>query len=201
VSVGPRTIVGLVGPPASGKSTVATWLASQVAQRHGIESVVVTMDGFHLGNDLLLAMGRRQRKGAPDTFDVDGFVALLDRITTQRAHTIYAPIFRREIEEPIANAVAIAPSTQLVIVEGNYLLHDGHGWNQVRPALDACWYLDVDPSICHDRLLVRQLATYGSTQAALHWIGTVDEPNAQLIAQSAPRADRLISPVELPRID
>jgi pantothenate kinase len=197
---GPRVVVGLVGPPASGKSTISEWLASEVKRRHGIESAVVAMDGFHLGNDVLVAMGRRDRKGAPDTFDVDGFVALLSRMKRGSDRVIYAPVFRREIEEPIANANPITPGAQLVLVEGNYLLHDEHGWGEVRPMLDACWFIDADPAQCHARLVERQLATYGSMDAALHWIATVDEPNARLIRGTAHRADRLVAAAELPRL-
>ena len=82
------------------------------------------MDGFHLAGRELIRLGRWQRKGAPDTFDVDGYVSLLTRIRSDPDQTVYAPRFDREIEEPIANAIAIEPRHTTVITEGNYLLHD-----------------------------------------------------------------------------
>ena len=50
--------------------------------------------------------------------------ALLQRLRDQRSggDIVYAPEFRREIEEPVAGAIAVLPQTQLVITEGNYLL-------------------------------------------------------------------------------
>src|ERR1700756_3399865 len=99
---GGRTLLGLVGPPGAGKSTLAAALQAEFAD----VSQVVPMDGFHLANVELERLGRRGRKGAPDTFDSAGYVALLRRLLAQPDDEIvYAPEFRREIEEPIANAI------------------------------------------------------------------------------------------------
>ena len=114
-----RALLGLVGPPGSGKSTLAAALQAEFAS----VAQVVPMDGFHLANVELERLGRRARKGAPDTFDSGGYVALLKRLLAQQDDEIvYAPEFRREIEEPIANAIPVFSRTQLVITEGNYLL-------------------------------------------------------------------------------
>ena len=95
------------------------------------------MDGFHLANVELERLGRRGRKGAPDTFDSAGYVALLRRLLAQADDEIvYAPEFRREIEEPIANAIPVFAPTQLVITEGNYLLLDDGPWAR---GAGRCW--------------------------------------------------------------
>jgi pantothenate kinase len=206
-----RVLLGIVGPPGAGKSTLSARLlrhfGSDVAQ-------VLPMDGYHLANVELRRLGRLDRKGAPDTFDAAGFLQLLRRIrgsdSEQQADdggVIYAPEFRREIEEPIAGAIAIHPSTQLVIVEGNYLLLENGHWAGVRPLLSEVWYVDVPDALRQKRLVrfvpvvayvqrrsqipsqVARHMRYGRSEAeAVAWVRDTDEPNARLIAAGKHRA-------------
>jgi pantothenate kinase len=183
-----RTIVGIAGPPGAGKSTVAEALVREL----GDEAVLVPMDGFHLSNAVLEALGRRNRKGAPDTFDVAGYVALLRRLRAPDQDVVYAPTFFRDIEEPIAAGVAIPPDTPIVVTEGNYLLLDDHPWSQVRGLLDAAWYLQLDDTVRLERLIARHIA-YGKTpEAARAWAQGTDQHNADLVATSAQHADLIV---------
>jgi pantothenate kinase len=182
---GQRKILGIAAAPGAGKST----LAEALLQALGGQAQIVPMDGFHLANSELQRLGRAGRKGAPDTFDAAGYVNLLRRIREQQAgETIYAPEFRRDLEEGIAGAIAIAADTQLIITEGNYLLLEEDAWGAVRPLLDDAWYLEVDASVRHQRLLQRHIRVGRSHQAALDWIAQTDEPNAQRIAVTRERA-------------
>jgi pantothenate kinase len=182
---GGRALFGIVGPPGAGKSTLADRIAEQFAE----QTVVVPMDGFHLANAELDRLGRRDRKGAPDTFDVAGFVALLDRLRHSIAgEAVYAPRFERAIEEAIAGAIPVPADKPLVLVEGNYLLLDGP-WAPVRGLLDRCCYVRTPPAQRRDWLLARHMAFGRSRAEALDWIDHTDEPNAVRIEQSAARAD------------
>ena len=182
-------LVGLVGPPGVGKSTVASQLAAALPG-----AVVLPMDGFHLANAELARLGRAERKGAPDTFDVDGFVALLARIRTGLLRTVYAPRFHRELEESIAGGVVVLPSTPDVIVEGNYLLLDSGGWEHIRPLLDVCWYLEAaDDRARVQRLIDRHVAHGRSRSAATEWVERSDETNARIVASTRARADRVLT--------
>ena len=188
LAAGRRQLLGLVGPPGAGKSTVAEALRAAYAQ----VAQIVPMDGFHLANSELERLGRATRKGAPDTFDAAGYAALLRRLRTPRPQeTVYAPEFRREIEEAVAGAIAIAPSTQLVIAEGNYLLLDDGPWADVAGLLDEVWYVEVDAALRLQRLTRRHEQFGRSAQQARDWIAATDEPNARLIEATRGRAGYL----------
>ncbi len=184
---GERRLLGLVGPPGAGKSTLSAVLAERVGDR----MVVAGMDGFHLANAELIRLGRRDRKGAPDTFDVDGYVTLLRRLRDQQ-QPLYAPRFDRDLEESIGSAVLIEPDIPLVVTEGNYLLFDEHGWDAIRPELDEVWYLQVDDVERRRRLVHRRLGHGDSHEHAEQWVHTVDEANALRVAAARARADRIV---------
>ena len=186
LGVGTRRILGLAGPPGGGKST----LAQALQHAFGARAVVVPMDGFHLANVELQRLGRAGRKGAPDTFDAAGYVALLRRLRTPvGGETVYAPAFRREIEEPVAGAIAVPADVPLVITEGNYLLMDDGPWAGVRALLDEAWYVAGDDDLRRARLIARHMAFGRDADAARDWVAQTDEPNALRIAATAARAD------------
>jgi len=183
---GQRKLLGLVGPPGAGKST----LAAALQQTLGSQSQVVPMDGYHLANVELQRLKRAERKGAPDTFDSAGYADLLQRLRRQRAgEIVYAPEFRRDLEEPIAGAIPIFADTRLVITEGNYLLLEQGPWADVAALLDEVWYVDTEDGLRNDRLVQRHQHFGRSHDAALAWVTATDEPNARLIAATKPRAN------------
>ncbi len=183
---GSRRLLGIVGPPGAGKST----LAQQLAEALGDQAVVVPMDGYHLANAELERLQRRNRKGAQDTFDSAGYVALLRRLRDNTpGETVYAPEFDRNLEQPIAGAIAIDSKTPLVITEGNYLLLEQGPWAHVKPLLDEVWYVDIDSALRQSRLVERHVRFGREQDDALNWVANTDEPNARLIEATAPRAD------------
>ena len=183
---GERRMLAIAGAPGSGKSTVAQWLAEALGER----AVVVPMDGFHLANSELARLGRAARKGAPDTFDVAGYRALLQRLKQPQAgETIYAPLFSRELEESIANAIPIVAAVQLVISEGNYLLLSQGPWEPIAGLFDERWYVEVDETVRRARLIERHMRFGRSLEAARAWVESTDEPNARKVEKDRGRAD------------
>lgn len=188
-----RKILGLVGKPGSGKST----LAKLVAARLGDKARVVPMDGYHFSNKVLRELGRAKRKGAVDTFDALGYTMLLNRIRTEPHSVIYYPVFHRDIEESIAAEGVVSPDVDLVITEGNYLLHPQDSWDGVRALLDESWYVDVDDDVRIERLVQRRLGHGNTREEALHWSTGSDEVNARVIGKTREFADVVVSIGEL----
>lgn len=186
-----RTLLGIVGPPGAGKSTLAEALVSRL----GSSAVVVGMDGFHLAQAELERLGRAERKGAPDTFDPFGYAALLRRLSVNVEPVIYAPLFRRDLEEPIANCVAVSRQVTCVVTEGNYLLLSGEGWTGVREQLDEVWYLDVPGELRQERLVRRRLDFGIAADEARRWTMGSDERNAEVVAATRGRADLVVEVV------
>ncbi len=183
-----RAVLGITGSPGAGKSTLAEALLAEL----GTGVAHVPMDGFHLADVALTALGRRDAKGAPDTFDVGGYVALLRRIHTDAEDVIYAPAFERDLEQPLAGAIAVPRSARLVLTEGNYLLLEAGGWAQVRPLLDEVWFCDPDPALRLARLTARHVAFGKDPGHAESWVESVDAPNAELVEATRGRADLVV---------
>jgi len=179
-----RAVIAIVGPPGSGKSTVA----EQVAAAVGATARVVPMDGFHLSNAELARLQRADRKGAIDTFDGFGYLHLVRRLAAGE-EDVYAPNFDRTIEEPVAGSILVDRSVRLVICEGNYLLVDRPPWNELRKLFTQAWYCEVDEAIRIERLVARHHAFGKPLDKARAWALGTDQVNAAVIEPSRDRAD------------
>jgi len=197
-----RTVVGLVGLPGSGKSTVAALLAQAVNAQAGPGTMLALgMDGFHLSRAQLARMddpaAALARRGAPWTFDPAGLAARLRQLRAAplaaQGTAVLWPGFEHSVGDPVADAVAVPASTRLVLVEGLYLLHRAHGWN-LDGLLDTCWYLDVPPDVAMPRLLARHQAAWGISLAeAQARVAANDQLNADTVLRSRGLADGLLS--------
>ena len=183
-----RAVLGIAGAPASGKSTLSAALVAALGQRHPDEVVLVGMDAFHLGHQVLVRRGLVGVKGAPHTFDGLGYAALLQRIR-QSDETIYAPEFHREIEDSLAAVVEVGPQVRLVVTEGNYLLLEQSPWDRLRPLLDEAWFIHLDDEERQRRMVARHLQFGHSLETANEKTFGSDENNARLVNSRQNRPD------------
>ncbi len=194
---GRRALLGIAGPPGAGKST----LAAALADRLGRDVAVVGLDGFHLSDETLSAWGRSDRKGAPDTFDVAGYTHLLARLRDPSEDVVHVPHFDRVTDRVVGSAVPVPREVPLVVTEGNYLLLNAPGWDQVRGLLDECWYLDVEQTPRQRRLVARHVHYGKDPEHATRWVLESDEPNARLVEATRPRADLVVELATIPAKD
>jgi pantothenate kinase len=198
-----RIIIGVVGLPGSGKSTIAANLEDAVNERINATKVTTTksavalsMDGFHLTKAALAQFAdpaaALARRGSPWTFDPAGLADKLQQLRKTSETSTTWPDFQHGVGDPVADAISVNPDTKLIIVEGLYLLHREHGWD-LTGLLDECWYLDTSIDVAMERLVKRHMASWGfSREQALDRLAMNDRLNADIVLQSRERADYFV---------
>jgi pantothenate kinase len=186
-----RAVLGIAGPPGAGKTTLVTRLLSAVTAYPALSGRVahVPMDGFHLTNATLDSLGRRDRKGAPDTFDTLAYAGVLASVRTEPRAVVTAPSFDHVVGEPVPDSCVVPFEADLVVTEGNYLLLGSGDWAAVTELLDEVWWCALDGDVRVERLVSRHVETGRGTADATEWVLRSDEANAQLVDGGAERAD------------
>ncbi len=192
---GERRLVAVAGAPASGKSVLAVALCDAVNSA-GRAASAIPMDGFHLDNCLLDERGLRGRKGAPETFDAGGFIALMHRLKSG-GEVVY-PLFDRSRDLAVAGAAVIDAECDVAIVEGNYLLFDEEPWRELAPLWDLSVWFDVPETVLLQRCVKRWIDHDLTPEAALARAEGNDMANARRIMRAQLAAEVTISPAPHP---
>jgi pantothenate kinase len=192
VRPGRRALLGIAGGPGAGKTTLAERLVRRLNERGAPHAAHVPMDGFHLADAELDRLGRRDRKGAPDTFDAAGYAALLRRLREDEEDLVYAPGFERVLEQPLAGALPVPRAARLIVTEGNYLLLPDGSWERARAQLDEVWFCELDEDERIRRLVARHEEFGKDHETAVAWVLNTDQRNAALVAATRDRADLVV---------
>ena len=184
-----RSIIGIVGKPGAGKSTVVSEIENRFDSR---QVSVIPMDGYHLSNEELISLNRRDRKGAPDTFDTNAFTSLITKVKNNPDSEHRFPIFHREIEASKPDEGVVQSNTKVIVIEGNYLFSEEHNWQGVFPLLDHTWFIEIDDEVRIERLIARHIRFGKTPEEAENWSKGSDEANARFIELTAHRASNKI---------
>lgn len=189
---GARRIVAIAGAPGSGKSTITEDVKARIdAVRPGFADILM-MDGYHFDDLVLDARGHRARKGAPHTFDIDGFRATVERLRLDDGRDVAVPVFDRSIEIARAGARILAGQTRVILAEGNYLLLDEPGWRDLGPLFDLTVMIEASEQALVDRLRARWQG-FGYDPAAIQAkLEDNDLPNVRLVLTNSRPADVIV---------
>lgn len=177
-SADPPFLIGIAGPPATGKSTLAERLITDL-NAVGTKACFCPMDGFHLTNAQLEAQGLRDAKGRIETFDADAFVAAVQRLKDRTA--FWWPVYSRQRHDPIPEGTSISGTEIAYVIEGNYVLSQAEPWRAAGDAFDLRIFVDAPDEVLRQRLLNRHQKSGRSQSEALEKIDRTDMPNAQTV--------------------
>jgi pantothenate kinase len=189
-----RRVLGITGAPGAGKTTLVSALLEAAAADPALASRVahVPMDGFHRTNAELDRLGRRERKGAPDTFDAGAYAEVLRTARELPRAEVAAPAFDHQVGEPEPDAIRVVLEADVVVTEGNYLLLADPDWEPVRQCLDEVWFCALDDEVRRDRLITRHVDAGRTPESATEWVDRSDEANARRVSPTAAGADVIV---------
>ena len=176
-----RSITAVAGPPGAGKSTLAEALALKLNDERTGSAAVLPMDGYHFDDRILVPRGLRPRKGAPETFDVEGFHHMLQRLRCNEEAEIAVPVFDRDLEIARAGARLIPQSVRHLIVEGNYLLLNRPGWSALADLFDTTIMIAVPEEVLRRRLAERWQGYQLAPEEVAAKVEANDLPNGRLV--------------------
>ena len=190
-----RIVVGIAGPPASGKSTLAQAVVTQLNEQIGQmeeRAVLLPMDGYHLDNRILEKRGLLNRKGAPETFDANGFCAAVELLARAERESFH-PTFDRSLDIAVAGAISISRAVPIIVVEGNDLLLNSAPWSELKQFFSVTVFISPQMETLKERLVQRWVDHGMAPEAALERAMRNDLPNAKTVLDQSGHADLILA--------
>ncbi len=186
-----RILAMMAAPPGAGKSTLACFLEKLSHSSPELEGIqAIGMDGFHRRQEYLLSHdtqrdGKRipmvEIKGAPITFDLERLTERVKKIAA--GETCGWPVYDRMLHNPVENALQV--DSDIVLLEGNYLLLDEEGWRDLPSFADYTIFLYADEDMLRTRLIERRIKTGVDEKAAVRFVDFSDMPNVRVCLEKS----------------
>lgn len=149
-------IIGVSGSVAVGKSTVSRILEALLSrwENHPVVRVVTT-DGFLYPNAVLEAEGLMQRKGFPESYDVEKLLGFLSALKSGQAN-VQVPVYSHEIYDIVPDQLLELKQPDIVIVEGLNILQTGLRRPGIQPQAFVSDFLDFSIFVDADVLSIEE---------------------------------------------
>lgn len=194
-----RKVILLSGFPGSGKLSISRQVV-EILKKQNVKSAILPQDGFHLYRSELANLANAKeafiRRGAPFTFNAERLVNTVQKLNSEKwnRQTIKAPSFDHKLKDPVEDDILITPDTDIVIIEGNYVLLKEHPWCELKNFADESWFVTANKNVIRERLIRRHLEAgiAESEQEAIERADGSDLVNAKYIKLNSIKPDVLI---------
>ncbi len=192
---GSRLLVMLAAPPGAGKSTMVSFLqhlAKDIIPEFKVQSI--GMDGFHRRQEYLLEHttvvdGTEVRmvdvKGSPITFDLEKLRSSIEGVMSSKIDTW--PTYDRHLHNPVEAAISI--DADILLLEGNYLLLDEPGWDNLSELADYSISISADAEMLRERLIDRKEKSGNAREIAEKFVDFSDMRNVRLCLEKTKKSD------------
>ena len=192
---GKRLLVMLAAPPGCGKTTLLSFLEKLSRTHMELTPIqVIGMDGFHHRQEYLLnhtverdgqCISMVEIKGAPVTFDLEGLRESVEKVAA--GERCGWPVYDWLKHNPVEDAVWV--ESDIVMLEGNYLLLNEEGWRDLSIWADYTIFVTADENLLRDRLIDRRIKTGVKRTEAIYFVDFSDMPNVRLCLKNSMHAD------------
>ena len=195
---GRRILVMLAAPPGAGKSTLVSFLEKLAKETEGVAEIQTSgMDGFHRRQEYLAShttvrdgevIPMVKIKGAPETFDLDLFKECIKKCLSEKE--CGWPVYDRTLHNPVDNVITI--TKDIVILEGNYLLLNEPGWDELKSHADYTISVTADEKMLRNRLIARKALSGNSIEDATAFVDYSDMVNVKTCLTKSAKADLIL---------
>ena len=192
---GGRILVMLAAPPGAGKTTLLSFL-ERISRAHEelTDVQAIGMDGFHRRQEYLVSHCATRDgkeipmvdiKGAPVTFDLERLTESVGRAAA--GENCGWPVYDRLLHNPVEDALRV--DSDIVLLEGNYLLLDEEGWRDLSGFADYTVSIRAEEEMLRARLIDRKMKTGADRDRAERFVDFSDMPNVRLCLEKSKPAD------------
>lgn len=198
-----RLMIGIGGPPGSGKSYVAeqiNWIIGK-GVIPGCYATTLPMEGFYYPHQYLRQHYRTASqgkisladvKGGPDTFDTVNLKEHLLRLRKQDDDDFYWPGFSPEYNDVLPRHYRVHSTINVILVYGDFLLLDRGPFTGVPGLFNTTIYVESPAAAIISHLMQRRIRNGETELEAKESLKKIDLPNARIAESTRTQADLIL---------